>query len=143
MNMLEMCTLMTGLGINSVIDIRTHKVSLKIMVVLFCAGCAFRMLQGNFFALSFFAALLPGIGFLLLSWLTRGNIGAGDGCMILVLGAFMDLEEVFAVCTIAISAVGIFGLFLMLGFHKSKNYEIPFFPFLFLGCLLTKIVYGG
>ena len=143
MNVLEMCTLMTGLGINSVIDIRTHKVSLKIMIALFCAGCTFRMIRGNFITSSFLIALLPGIGFLLLSWLTRGNIGAGDGCMILVLGAFMDLEEVFTVCTIAISAVGVFGLFLMLGFHKSKTYEIPFFPFLFLGCLLTKIVYGG
>ena len=137
------CTLLTGLGLSSVIDIKIRKVSLKIVGIMFVVGCMLRIMQENFLELALLIGLLPGIVCLLLSWLTKGEIGAGDGCMRLALGAFMDFWEVFSVFTVAISLVGVVALILMLRFHKGKKYEIPFIPFLFLGCFVIKIVCGG
>lgn len=143
MELLKTCVLMTGLGMNSVLDIKIRKVSLKLMGVMFLLGCVFRIMQGSFWGVPFCISLFPGLICLLLSWMTRGEIGAGDGCMLLVLGAFMDFWEVFSVFSVAISTVGIVALILMLRFHKGKKYEIPFIPFLCWGCFVIKIVCGG
>lgn len=143
MEVLKTCTLMTGLGISSVMDMKIRKVSLNIMGIMFLVGCVFRIWQGNFWELAFLISLLPGVVCLLFSWLTRGEIGAGDGCMLLVLGAYMDFWEVFSVFSVAISAVGVFAMILMLRFHKERKHEIPFIPFLFFGYFVIKILCGG
>lgn len=142
-NILEIGLLSAGLGINSLMDLKTKTVSLKIMVALFLAGCFFRGIEGELFTWSFLLRLVPGIICFLLTWITRGGIGMGDGCMFLVLGTFLSLEELLVTCMIALGAVGVVALVLMVGFHKKKNYEIPFVPFLFMGFVITKVLYGG
>lgn len=142
-NIVEICVLAAGLGVNSIMDIKSKRVSLKIMSGLFLIGCFFRGIQGELFTWCFLLRLIPGIVCFLLTWITRGSIGIGDGCMFWVLGAFLSLEELLVVCMIALCAVGIVALVLMVGFHKKKNYEIPFVPFLFIGFIATKALYGG
>lgn len=143
LTMLEIGILSAGLGINSIMDLRTKKISLKIMLILFISGCVFRVMQGNLFTLEFVLGLLPGGICLALSYMTRGNIGIGDGFMFLVLGAFLSIEELFVTSMIALGSAGIAAMVLLIGFHKKKNYEIPFVPFMFVGFVITKILYGG
>lgn len=142
MNVMEICVLSAGLGINSVMDFKSKRISLKIMVALFLAGCFFRGAQGELFTWMLLLRLFPGIICFFLTWITRGSIGIGDGCMFLVLGVFLSLEELLVVCMLALGMVGVTALVLMVFFHKKKNYEIPFVPFLFVGFVATKILYG-
>lgn len=143
MEIAEICVLTAGLGVSSVIDLLVRKVSVKILALLFVAGCIFRVMQGDMFEIAFLWRILPGVICILLTKITHGGIGLGDGYMLLVLGMFFNIEELISVCIIASCLAGLVAMGLLFFGHKKKNYEIPFVPFLSLGCAIVKMVYGG
>lgn len=76
--------------------------------------------------------ILPGIGCLLVSKLTREAIGYGDSILICVLGLFYDGNHLLKIGMIAVCFASLLGMGLLLA-GKKRQYEIPFVPFLFLG----------
>lgn len=78
-------------------------------------------------------SLVPGAGFFLLSFLSREEVGYGDGWVLLMIGLFSGFSRCFLILLIGLlleSTVAI----VLLGLKKiQRDKEIPFSPFLLLG----------
>lgn len=80
--------------------------------------------------------MLPGLACLFLSRISGEALGYGDSLLILICGSALGLAECIYVLSAAFFLSGIAALLLFFFKRKSRKYEIPFVPFLFLGVLL-------
>ena len=137
MELVGTCLCGSGLLINGVIDLREKQVSLWITVLYGIVGIFWRIYCGTL-SWNLLAALVPGAFCLIFAKLTGEKIGYGDGFMLLAAGCHLDWRQMLFMCMAAITCAGIVALILCLFFHKGKNYEIPFVPFLFLGYMMER-----
>lgn len=129
------------LGVCSVEDLKYRQIRVKWIVFFAAVGILCRVCLWKQPVLELFTAIVPGFLLLLLAFFARGGIGEGDGLLLMAFGIFLG-----AACTLRIflyAAVLSAGcaLFLYLVKKKSRKYEMPFVPFLFLsfvGELLFK-----
>lgn len=85
------------------------------------------------------SCIFPGIVSLILSYITREQIGYGDGVLLLAIGGCLGLEK-----TVWIVFAGLLGSFLisvfLIIFQKAeKGRRLPFVPFLCVGTVLVMI----
>lgn len=107
---------------------------------------------------SFFLVFIPGISpteaaggasigifLMMVSVVTKGQIGIGDGIICCFTGAACGFSENISILFIGLLLSAITATFLLIGKKSRKKTEIPFVPFLFLSycCmqLLEKIVF--
>lgn len=80
-----------------------------------------------------------GLILLLITWASRGNVGMGDGLMVMVSGIFLGFQKNAALLMTALGLSGLAALFLITIKRKEKNYRIPFLPFLFAAYLVLPL----
>lgn len=91
-------------------------------------------LSARALGIQFLTALLPGAALLAITFCSRGEIGAGDGCFFLVSACYLDAVLLFLLlvgglflctsCSLGIVVWGIWG-------HVSvRRIRLPFLPFL-------------
>jgi leader peptidase (prepilin peptidase)/N-methyltransferase len=79
------------------------------------------------------AALLPGVIFWAISYVTREKVGYGDGWVLLMIGLFIGAAKCIAVLVAALLAETVC-LILLLAMRKiHRDDEVPFVPFLLIG----------
>jgi leader peptidase (prepilin peptidase)/N-methyltransferase len=111
-------------------QINTMLIFIGVVVILVTS-----VIQGELKLLERVTGLVPGISLLLLSHITRGQIGVGDGLIICGFGICFGLLE-----TVILLAYGLFGSaifsIIILCIHKAnKKMTIPFVPFILMGYL--------
>lgn len=79
--------------------------------------------------------LLIGVGMLLLSQLSRGAVGKGDGYLLCVAGLYLGMGETLALLLGGLLLCAVWALLLLVLKRAGKNTEIPFIPFLLLAYL--------
>lgn len=82
-------------------------------------------------------SLIPGMGFLLLSFLTREKVGYGDGWVLLMIGLFSGFSQCFLILLIGLLLESMVAIVLLLLKKVKRDKEIPFSPFLLLGMGVT------
>lgn len=86
-------------------------------------------------------AILPGCICVLISFVTREQIGMGDGLVILCIGLFCNWRQVIYVVSMSLMILTIVSI-VMLVFRKvGRKTKIPFIPFLLAGFTVCAI--GG
>ena len=117
---------------SSFLDIRKREISIPVTLLFGLAGVVYSVRTGR----TMTDYLIPlGIGILILggSVLTRGQVGMGDGWLLMALGCMMRMESyIQMVCIGMLLAAACSGV-LLLVFRKSRKTEIPLVPFLLLG----------
>lgn len=88
------------------------------------------------------SGLIIGIIFIVLSKLTKGQIGMGDGILISVIGVMLGGLQSLEVITYSFFASSIVAIILLTFFKMGKKKTIPFVPFLLLGYIMS-IFLGG
>ena len=78
-------------------------------------------------------SLLPGLGFFLLSFLTREKVGYGDGWVLLMIGLFLGVYRCFLILLIGLMSESVVAIVLLTLGKINRDREIPFVPFLLLG----------
>lgn len=78
-------------------------------------------------------SLIPGAGFLLLSFFTREKVGYGDGWVLLMIGLFLGAYRCFLVLLAGLLAESVAAIVLLALRKIQRDREIPFSPFLLLG----------
>lgn len=86
--------------------------------------------------------LIVGILFLLISHLTRGQIGMGDAYVIIILCIMLGIFSGMEVITYSFLLSAIIAMILAGLFHFNKKKTMPFLPFLLAGFLIS-IFLGG
>ncbi len=79
---------------------------------------------------SFVGGILTGGGLLLLSCLSRGAIGRGDGYLLCVAGVYLGIAGTLSLLLGAFFLCAIWSLLLLVIKKAGKKTEIPFVPFL-------------
>ena len=120
--------------VNGVIDIWKKRISLcSIGIYLLIWVCAF---ASDCEWIRIGAALVPGIIMLIISILSRGAIGMGDGILVMALGVCLSWMEIAIVLAIALM-LSFFWAVIQLLARKNRMYAFPFVPFLFMGYLVS------
>ena len=117
---------------SSFLDIRKREISIPVTLLFGLAGVAYSIKTGR----TMTDYLIPlGIGILILggSVLTRGQVGMGDGWMLLALGCMLRMECYIQMACIGMLLAAACSGVLLLVFRKSRKTEIPLVPFLLLG----------
>ena len=117
---------------SSFLDIRKREISIPVTLLFGLAGVVYSVRTGR----TMTDYLIPlGIGILILggSVLTRGQVGMGDGWMLLALGCMLRMECYIQMACIGMLLAAAYSGVLMLIFRKNRKTEIPLVPFLLLG----------
>lgn len=128
------------LMINTIMDIKTKKVSMIVILVGMIVGIGIKLKLEMFFQWESLWAIIPGVVVLGFSFITRQQIGYGDGMTIIMLGLFVTSIQIISICMLAVWFAGIVSIVLLLILHKNKKYEIPFIPFLFVSYVLVRCI---
>ena len=99
-------------------------------------GIVFAIASGDIDNLWYVMRLIPGLICVLLAWMTREQIGFGDAFLIFIMGLYCNVAELVNVCLITFSLAGMVSLVLLAVAKKSKKYEMPLIPFMFLSRII-------
>ena len=124
---------------SSFLDIRKREISIPVTLLFGLAGVVYSVRTGR----TMTDYLIPlGIGILILggSVLTRGQVGMGDGWMLLALGCMLRMECYIQMACIGMLLAVAYSGVLMLVFRKNRKTEIPLVPFLLLGYVGGMII---
>ena len=124
---------------SSFLDIRKREISIPVSLLFGLAGVVYSVRTGR----TMTDYLIPlGIGILILggSVLTRGQVGMGDGWMLLALGCMLRMECYIQMACIGMLLAAAYSGVLMLVFRKNRKTEIPLVPFLLLGYVGGMII---
>lgn len=128
---------LTVFAVCSYTDIRYRRIygwSLVLYCVLAIIGHTFDEITE---AADIVAGLLPGLICIVISWMSKQSLGYGDSALIAVSGVSLGAAVCLQLLYTALLGAGIFGLILITVFKKSRKYDMPFAPFLFLGMMLV------
>ena len=85
-------------------------------------------------------ALLWGLGLLLLSRLSRGAIGKGDGLCFCSFACWWNAAELFTLLLVSLVLSGTGGAVLLFLKKRSLKGSVPFLPFVFAAALILFIL---
>jgi leader peptidase (prepilin peptidase)/N-methyltransferase len=69
--------------------------------------------------------------------ISKGGMGGGDIKLIAMIGAFLGWKKMLLTIMIGAFAGSVVGIALMILYHKSRKYAVPFGPFLALGAMAS------
>ncbi len=85
-------------------------------------------------------SLLPGIIFIGLGWLSKWQIGIGDGVIILIMGLWLGIRETVAVLLMGMFLCSIVCGGLLLVRKAGRKTKVPFVPFLWAAYLIGRVL---
>ena len=77
-----------------------------------------------------FTAYLPGLLILVIAKITGEKIGYGDGWVVLILGSFLGIFEIYVMLQLAVILAAVVSVGLLCTKKAGREYRIPFLPFL-------------
>lgn len=121
------------LGILAGLDVRKRQISLALTGVLFLAGVGWQILVEHTSWLEWLLSLLPGAGFLILSFVSREQVGYGDGLLLLTVGIWLGFGQTFGVVTLGLVLCSVLCGVLLMKKKMRRQDSVPLVPFLLLG----------
>jgi leader peptidase (prepilin peptidase)/N-methyltransferase len=91
-----------------------------------------RISRGELAWVTLFAGMFVGVLLIGISLATRGQIGIGDGIVLVITGMVLNVYEnsMLLLCSLVLTAVS--GMFLLVAKHVGRKYTLPFVPYIFL-----------
>lgn len=129
----EIC-MVVFLGINTWTDIRKREVCLPALCLFLAGGILWRIKNGTVYPDGIFSLGL-GAAATIMSVLSRGKVGIGDGLLIVAMGSVLNVGELMGILCLSFLLCGIYAGLQLCVLKKKRNTEIPFAPFLLAGYL--------
>ncbi len=138
--------ILTGvtLVIGSIYDMKSLALPLWLFIasgVCSLVSVGYQWTKGIFVWEELPVALLPGGICLLLGFVTREQIGYGDGLLLLNLGVGLGASAIWELWMMGLLASFVASVVLLCSRRAKKSFRIPFLPFLCLG--YVWVVIGG
>lgn len=116
-------------------DVRKKRILLGPVFILGIVGLILHLYYRNISVCNMLAGCLIGVILLLVSKLTGGKIGIGDGLILIVTGIYLGYEDNVMLFMYGLLFCGIWSLPLLVLKKKKGSDEVPFVPFLLLAYL--------
>ena len=130
------CAGLLFLAVLSAQDIREKRISVYKLLIFAFMAVIYRIIIRQFYWQEILGDVLPGCMLLLLSKMTKEEIGYGDGMTVIVLGLWLGGWFIFHVLCIGIVLSGIYAVICLM---KGKRDAIPLIPFLLAGMEVALI----
>lgn len=124
----------------SIQDIKKKKINTGLIIVGVLLLTIVTSLSGSITILNRLAGLSLGVILLGLCFVTRGQIGIGDGIILCITGLNLGFIKNSLLLLYALLGAAVFSAILIFFWHVSRHKTIPFVPFLFLGYLGVLIL---
>lgn len=126
------CITILFLGICTLIDLWKKRVWWPL-----AGGYMFFILALHFFQKDItvggiLTGILPGLGLLFLSWVTKEAVGYGDGMVVTACGTALGLPAVFQMLFLAFGLAAVWSGILLAVKRVGRKERFPFVPFLLL-----------
>ena len=123
------------LGICAVCDSVERNIPLAVVWLGIITAIVLRVqgLAGNVTWQSAALSIIPGVMFWMLGFVSGEKVGYGDGWMLIMIGLFVGLWECFLILMIALVSGSVVVLILLAAGRVSKDFQLPFAPFLLFG----------
>lgn len=129
----EICT-MVFLGINTWTDVRKREICLPVLCLFLAGGILWRIKEESVYPEGLLSMGIGGAA-VMISVLSRGKMGMGDGLLLLAMGSVLNMGELLGILCLALLLCGIYAGLQLCVFKKKRDTEIPFAPFLLAGYL--------
>lgn len=113
-------------------DLKWKRINLYILIPFLVSGIICNLSYQLFPIASLLGGVAIGVVLLMISFVTRGKIGSGDGVVLMVTGLFLGFYDNLLLLLSATFLSALVGAFILFIKGMNKNYEIPFIPFLLL-----------
>lgn len=120
-------------------DCRKKEIVPVSLWIFLAAGLLVNMVYAYQSPASLLGGMLTGGGILILSHLSKGAVGRGDGYLLCVTGVYLGTAETLALLLGALFLCAVWSLLLLALKRAGRKTEIPFVPFLlaaYLGGML-------
>ncbi|SFC83439.1 prepilin peptidase [Butyrivibrio sp. YAB3001] len=91
------------------------------------------LLNGDLEPTNIVLSLIPGLLLIIMSFMTSGGIGSGDGIVLLAIGPLFGLEKIYGGVLLAFAFCSLMSIFLLATKRANKQTHLPFIPFITLG----------
>lgn len=135
----RICFISIFLILNVIKDIREKEISMWSVLIWGLFGIIWMFLDSGFGWKTGLVGLIPGIFLAALGVLSKGAVGLGDGLLVMVTGLYLGLQTAAAGLLWGLIICTAWGLLMIFLGRGTRNTELPFAPFLFLGILLNMI----
>lgn len=132
----------TILLLGSISDLRTKGIPVILLTAgnlggLLCFLCrCYEEITGIAMMIELVGSILPGMGLLLLSFITGRKIGAGDGLILMAVGMLESGRMTWAVLCFGLFLQSVFAILLLVLKKAKRDTRIPFVPFLLAGRII-------
>lgn len=123
-------------------DMRKKEISLSVAALGLLFGTALLFFDSDMAFYDVFLACLPGVCVMVLSLLSDGKIGFGDGILVLMGGFYFPLYHILQWLFFSFVAAALFGGAMIVLKKAGRKTELPFVPFLFLIAVVLCITGG-
>lgn len=140
----ERTVVLALLCLNTVQDLRKREILVLPTAAAAAAGFLWMLLRMRQPAWQILAGGIPGLAVMLAAALSGGEIGGGDGLVLLVAGIWLGLPSVLLFLADALLPAAAYALTERIRSRDRKVWRkrIPFLPFLLAGCLLWLLLPG-
>jgi leader peptidase (prepilin peptidase)/N-methyltransferase len=111
-------------------DLKSLQLPLLLLVAFGVASGVWCLANDGFANGEFLLCLMPGILFLLVSFLTREALGYGDGVVLLLVCLLLEMKTVMLFIMLALALSALTALVIVTLMKKSRQTRLPFMPFL-------------
>jgi Flp pilus assembly protein protease CpaA len=159
--MMEQIVCVSVLGLNAVQDIRRREIVLAPTVAAGAAGVLWNLIAGHSGMATLLYGMIPGGILLFFAWLTGGQIGRGDGILVIACGAWCGFPvSLYLLCAGLFLALA--GAVMLLAIRRTRfrlrfgqrrgekgnsgktirasSIRVPFVPFLFAAYIILLLV---
>ena len=121
------------LGLLAVVDFKKKRVSNVLLLIVSGIVIINYIIFKPTTIMSLAGGILIGVILLGISYITRQRIGAGDGLLIMILGAYLGFEAIGVVLLYALTLSAIWSVLLLMIKKVNRHHEVAFVPFIFVG----------
>lgn len=137
---MQECLLLGLLSLCTVEDLKKKELTLTHILVFGIGGMVLHIIQPNCSIVSVLCGMAIGLLMIGISILTRGNVGLGDGILLLVTGIYLGGYDNLQLLLTGLFFAACWSLGLLLFRKKKRNEQIAFVPFL-LAAYVTMLVW--
>ncbi len=123
------------LGIGTYYDLKNKELPIRFLMIFLMISFSCNIILQYQSLSDFLIGGSVGCVFLGVGWMTKEEIGYGDGIGIVILGILKGWKGLIPVIFTAFLLSGIYGLWKFIGFKELGNSTMPFFPFLFIASI--------
>lgn len=128
------------LGMGTFFDVKDRELPVIFLVVFGSLGIIWNLLWRYQSLQELVLGVSLGGTFLAVGFISKEQIGYGDGMGLVILGVFEGVKGLVPVIVSAFLFSGVYGVWNILGLKKSGSETMPFYPFLLLALIGVKLL---